>query len=286
MTALSLLRDGISTAAELAALLFLAPIAAATAAESRALPPPAAVDGATAATRTAEAALRPLHLVEGAVEMRLLGLLADLRVVQTVHNQSAQPVDLGTRLLAAGDSVDSIAVVRDGYAIELLTGGDCGGEDEAQAGHARADVDERVAELTRLPPGQRATIAITSTETLQPAGQAWRVALPVTAAPIRAQALLVSEPQGHYVVVVPPADAVGSATVTLRPAGAPSQQVRFGPVDPGTAYVIPAASAQALAGLHAGAIELEIHGAREVQWTTLPIVPRRPGAATFAVVTD
>lgn len=286
MTALNLLRDGLSTAAQLAALLFVAPIATAAAAESRALPPAATIERAEAPARAAATPLRPLHLVEGAVEMRLLGLLADLRVVQTVQNEGARPVDLGAHLRAAGDSVDSISVVRDRHAVDVLAVGDCSGEDEPHGGHARAEVDERIAELMQLPPGQRATIAITATETLQPAGPAWRVALPATAAPIRAQALLVSEPQGHYVLVVPPADLFGSVTVTLRPRAAPSQRLQFGTVDAGTAFVIPVGSAQALAGLLAGAIELEIHGQDAVHWTTLPVAPRGADAATFARVTD
>jgi hypothetical protein len=286
MTALHLIRDGLSTAAELAALLFMAPIATAAAAESHSLPAVMPAATAEAPVRTAERTLRPLHLVDGAVEMRLLGLLADLRVVQTVHNAGAHPVDLGAQLRAAGDGVDSIAVVRDGHAVDVLNGGDCGGEDLPHGGHAHAEIDERIAELMQLPPGARATIEITTTETLQPAGPVWRVALPATVVPVRAQALLVSEPQGHYVVVVPPAGASGVVTLTLRPMGTPPLQLQFGPVDPGTAYVIPAGSAQALAGLHAGAIEMEVQGTRDVQWTTLSVLPRGLGAAAFASSMD
>ncbi|HQR19922.1 MAG TPA: hypothetical protein PLE54_04320 [Burkholderiaceae bacterium] len=280
MSTLHLIRDGMSTAAELAALLFMAPIGTATAADLQGAVPAAQIAPAAEVAPPRPPALRPLHLVDGAFEMRLLGLLADLRVTQTVRNDTATTVDLGRHLPAASDGVDSVSVTRDGRSLELLDGG-CGNVDVPDTGHARPGADEVIAELMQLPPGQRATIDVVATETLRPAGHAWRVALPATVAPMRPQALLIDQPEGGYVVVIPPT-ATGAATVTLRPADAPSRQYALGTVEAGSAYVIPVTAAEVTAQLAAGAVEIEVHADGAVLWTTLPIVGRDAGAAKLA----
>jgi len=282
MSALHLIRDGMSIAAQLAALLFITPIGVATAAEIRAPTPAVQAANASQPTVAASPNLRPLHLVDGAFDVRLLGPLAGMRVLQSLRNDSAQTIDLGTQLPPIASDVDTVSVHRDGRSIELLAGSSCGGDDDPNAGHAHAELDEIIADLMQLPPGQRATIEITATERLQPAGRAWRVELPATVVPVRAQALVVRQPESNYVVIVPPYDALGSATLTLRSTDSPSQQWTLGPTHPGLAYVIPVGDDQALRGLLAGAAELELRSAYAVHWTTLPIFPRDGRQPTLA----
>jgi hypothetical protein len=289
MSALHLMRDGMITAAELLALLLIAPVGAATAAETTLQP---------AATRTTAArpaapppiaetpAERQLHLVDAALEMRFLGLLADVRVVQTVRNDTARTVDLGTHLPATETSVDSLSITRDGRSLTLLGGADCGGDDDPHAGHARASEDEAIADLMQLPPGRQATVEVAATDTLQPAGLDWSITLPATVAPIRAQALLVAQANGGHVVVIPPAGATGVATITLRPVSGPARSIGLGGVRPGVAYVLRMADAEALPPLAQGAIELEVVSGHDVHWTTLAVGSRRSGSTTLVRVAD
>jgi len=289
MSALHLMRDGMITAAELLALLLIAPVGAATAAETT-LQPAATRTTATrpaAPTPIAETpAERQLHLVDAALEVRFLGLLADVRVVQTVRNDMARTVDLGMHLPATESSVDSLSITRDGRSLALLGGADCGGDDDPDAGHVRATEDEAIADLMQLPPGRQATVEVAATDTLQPAGLAWSITLPATVAPVREQALLVAQGNGGHVVVIPPADATGVATVTLRPASGPARSVELGRVRAGVAYVVPLAAAEALASLAEGAIELEAVSGHDVRWTTLAVASRRSGSTTLVRVAD
>jgi hypothetical protein len=289
MSALHLIRDGMITAAELLALLFIAPIGAAAATESTLLP--TSTQGAVARTGAltpvaATAGERQLHLVDAALELRFLGLLADVRVTQMLRNETAQAVDLGTHLPAVDNSVDRLSVTRDGRSVDLLASADCGSDDDPDAGHVRASEDEAIAELMQLPPGRQATIEVLATETLQPAGLAWSLALPATVAPIRAQALLVAQADGGLVVVIPPADVIGVAMVTLRPDSGPARSVELGRVRAGAAYVVPVIDADELAQLAGGAIEFEVVSDRDVRWTTLSVTPRQPALATLARAAD
>jgi hypothetical protein len=277
MSALHLIRDGMITAAELLALLLVAPVGAAAAAETTLQP------AATRTTATRSGAPNPiadspaerrLHLVDAALEMRFLGLLADVRVIQTVRNDTARTVDLGTHLPATEASVDSLSITRDGRSLALLGGTDCGGEDDPDAGHVSASEDEAIADLMQLPPGRQATVEVAATDTLQPAGLAWSITLPATLAPIRAQALLVAQANGGHVVVIPPADATGVATVTMRLSSGPARSVELGRVRAGVAYVVPLANVEALAPLAQGAIEFEVVSGHDVYWTTLAVLAR------------
>jgi hypothetical protein len=289
MSALHLIRDGMITAAELLALLLVAPVGAAAAAETTLQP------AATRTTATRSGAPNPiadspaerrLHLVDAALEMRFLGLLADVRVIQTVRNDTARTVDLGTHLPATEASVDSLSITRDGRSLALLGGTDCGGEDDPNAGHVSASEDEAIADLMQLPPGRQATVEVAATDTLQPAGLAWSITLPATLAPIRAQALLVAQANGGHVVVIPPADATGVATVTMRPSSGPARSVELGRVRAGVAYVVPLANVEALAPLAQGAIEFEVVSGHDVYWTTLAVTPRQSSSATLARVAE
>lgn len=289
MSALHLMRDGMITAAELLALLLIAPVGAAAAAESTLQPAATRTTTARPAVPTPVAktpAERQLHLVDAALEMRFLGLLADVRVVQTVRNDTERTVDLGTHLPATEASVDSLSITRDGRSLALLGGADCGGDDDPDAGHVRASEDEAIADLMQLPPGRQATVEVAATDTLQPAGLAWSITLPATVAPIRAQALLVAQPNGGHVVVIPPAEATGVATITLRPASGPARSIGLGRVRAGVAYVVPLADAEALASLDEGAIELEVVSGHDVHWTTLAVASRQSGSTTLARASD
>jgi len=286
MSALHLIRDGMITAAELLALLLIAPVGPAAAAETTLQPAATRTAAARSGAPSPTAAERRLHLVDAALEMRFLGLLADVRVVQTVRNDTARTLDLGTHLPSTEASVDRLSITRDGRSLALLGGTDCGGDDDPDAGHVRASEDEAIADLMQLPPGRQATVEVAATDTLQPAGLAWSIYLPATVAPLRAQALLVSQANGGHVVVVPPADASGVATVTLRPASGPARSVELGRVRAGVAYVVPLADAHTLVSLAEGAIELEVVSGHDVYWTTLAVAPRQSGSTTLARVAD
>ena len=189
MSALHLLRDGAALAAEFAALLFLTPISAIAAEPAQ---------STAAVTRDAERAtpasgLRALHVTDAALELRLLGLLADVRVMQTVRNDTALRVDLGARLPAVTESVDELSVIRDGRVTDLLDGSRsaCGEDDDPDAGRAQGDADEARADALQLMPGQHAIVAIAAIESLEPAGDAFRVALPATIAALGPQARVV-----------------------------------------------------------------------------------------------
>jgi hypothetical protein len=290
MTALHLLRDGASAAAELIALLFMAPFATATAAES--VPPtstPVAVVATAkdAAPSPAWLAARELHVTGAALDVRLLGMLADVRVVQTVRNDASQSVDLAARLSPPDNGDGRLTIARAGRSIELPTepGDDCSvDDDDPHAGHVRMALDEALADLLHLPPGERTTVDIGTTATLERLGGAYRFNLPSTIAPLDAQALLVEQPAGATLIVVAPAKAAGVATLTLRPARGPAQDIPLGHTTAGSAIVVPLADADALVQLAQGAIEIEFRTDNRVLWSTLPSTVR--SAATLARAAD
>lgn len=298
ISALHLIRDGAATAAELLALLFMAPLATASAAENGpATRPPAAViapadvempvfatpvvDTPTSGWRAA----RELHAVGATLDVRLLGLLADVRVVQTVRNDSLKTVDLGARLTAADESYGRLSIARAGHRVALPPASvdDCESDaEDPHAGHVRLALDELLADLLHLAPGQRATIDIGSTRTLEPLGDAYRVELPATMAPLEAQALLVEQVAGVTLIVVAPAGTAGLATLTLRPANLPARDIPLGQVSAGSAIVVPLADTDALVQLARGAIELEYRNEEHVLWTTLPSTVRSDRPSTLA----
>lgn len=263
MAALQLLRDGVAIAAEFAALLFLAPLPAA-AAESAG---PSAAEVAPARTGRMTA----LHVTDAAFEVRLLGALADLRVVQAVRNDGPVRVDLGSHLPAVAQNVDQLAITRNGRMLDLLGGSACDGVDDSDSGddpdegHAQTDDDEARADLLQLPPGQSAYVAVSVTEPLQPWGDAWRLQLPATVAAPGAQARVVRHSGGLALLVIPPADATGLGTLTLRPEAAAARAIRLGQIVPGFVHVIPVDTL----ARESATLELEIVSATRVQWMTL-----------------
>lgn len=284
MTALTLLRDGAATAAQLLALVFAAPVAAGptTPATSTAVAH-VEPDTATSLSNSLRVA-RDLHLTSSAFDVRLLGSLADIRIVQAVHNTSARPIDLGARLPATDPQIALLRIERAGHAVDLI-GSDfdgCGGEDDDKdVGHAQTTLDEVLAEVLSLPAGQQATIEVVAVDVLARQAEAWRLALPATVLPLGAQAVLIHPDDGPVLIVVPPAASRGEATLTLRPDGSAAQVIALGRAD-GAAFAVPLADAAALAQLAAGAVEIEVVDGDQRQWTSLPPSIRRADVGLVA----
>ena len=285
MPALQGLIDGFLTAAELAALLFVAPVAATE--RSRIEPAPTA----PAIERT-----RDLHLLSSSFDVRLLGSLADVRVSQLFRNNSAETINLAGRLPAVDEHTDALRIHRSGRIVDLLQldsgcggNGDGDGADSAElqasvAGHVRLAVDESIADALQLAPGATASIELIATHSLSRAGAMYRLALPDRAA-VESQALLVDQADVSFLVVGPHRASRGMARLTLRPDQAASETIELGALsDSSTAYVVPLANRAALQALAAGAIELETRTADGIVWSTLP--PQMRIDAARAVVTS
>ena len=252
MTLLHLMLDGTLAAAEMLAFLFVAP---ATAAE------PATLDAPAALERPIE-----LHRLSTTLDVRLLGSLADVRVAQHLRNEGSTTADLGSRLPAIDDDVDSLRVIHHGHAVELLASGDC--SDEPVTDHARLSNDEAIADALQLAPGADAVIAVTTAQALGPTGGAFRVALPTTVDAEEPRAQLIDQGDAWFLLLVPHRRA-SSATLVLRPTSGAAETLQFGRVDPRLALVIPLKSHAQLVDLAEGAIEVELRDADVTYWTTV-----------------
>lgn len=260
MSVLQMLTDGASHAARAAALLFTLPLAA------------------HAGTPAAEPDVR---VVDAAFEVRVVGRFADLRVVEALRNHGAAAADLGGLVAGASesDAIARLALTRDGRTVDLLAPlGGCGDEEMEQPSRAIAALDESIADVMQLAPGEQAELVIDAVAPLQAAGSAFRIALPASVAPLAPQAR-VADGDASAIVIVPPPFA-GEARVTLRPAGLPAQQIELGRIEAGSALIVPLHGI-APSALAAGAIELEVIGDTQVVWTTLAL-PARAVAATLA----
>lgn len=267
MSVLTLLNEGATHAARAVALLFTVPLAA-HAAEPTA---PTHVSAASEFT-----------VVDRAFEVRVLGLLAELRIVQALRNDGAAPLDLGAQVIAASQdaTLDHLALTRDGRTVDLLAPeGGCGDTDEPAASRAEAALDESIADVAHLAPGARAEIETASAAALVPAGDAWRVALPPTLAPQSGHARFAAG-DAATLVVVAPADMAGVARLTLRPATRPARVVELGRLVADSAIVVPLEDAALKADLADGAIELEAVDGARVIWTTLPLATADRRAVT------
>ena len=161
--------------------------------------------------------------------MRLLGSLADVRVVQDFRNISAETINLSGRLPAIDEHTDALRVHRRGRVVDLLQlGSGCGGDGESDGeamqadvtGHVQLAVDESIADALQLAPGEAALIELIATRRLSLSRNVtYRLALPALAG-IESQALLVDQGDTRFLVVVPHRSARGSARLTLRPDGA------------------------------------------------------------------
>jgi hypothetical protein len=276
MSAFHVVRDGATVAVKLIALLFTVPQVAAA---GEALTRPAVVQTPPRAVDSDDA--RRLHAMASALDVHLLGSLADIRIVQTVRNGTADTLNLAAVLPLADERTERLAVSRDGRVVDLLgtDDGGCGGEDGSpHDGHMQPTVDEAIADLLRLPPGQRATIAVESIESLERHAGAYRFALPPTAMPIPAQSLLLVQRDGNVLVVVPPHDADGQAVLTLRPASGETEQIALGRISGRSAFAVPVDIAPE--ALLAGSVELEVVDSARITWTTLQAAPVHAVAVT------
>lgn len=251
MTAFQLVRDGALLAAELAALLAVPPAAAAP------------------STPT----VRELHALASAVDLRLFDSLASVRVVQTVRNDGAVPLDLAPRLPTSDARVERLRVAQGDRAIELLSqDDDCGATGSGpHEGHARTTPDELRADLLTLPGGAQATIDIVATGVVARYAGTTRIGLPVTSTPLPAQAWLLASAATPQLVVVPPSGVRGTATLTVRPAHGATEVMALGPLT-ASMVVVPLTATASPDQLAHGAIELEVIEADRVTWTTLPFV--------------
>lgn len=281
MPALQVLIDGFLTAAQLAALLFVAPVSAME--PSRMQP----TLNAPASERAGD-----LHLLSSSFDVRLLGSLADVRVSQLFRNDSAATINLAARLPAIDEHTDALRIHRDGRIVDLLQiDSGCGADDDSDdsaelqasmAGRVQLAVDESIADALQLAPGATASIELIATHSLSRAGAMYRLALPDRAT-VEPQALLVDQADVRFLVVVPHRTSRGAVRLTLRPDRAAPETIELGVSDSGTAYLVPLANRAALQALAAGAIELETRTNDGTVWSTLP--PQMRIDAARAVVT-
>lgn len=283
MPALQGLIDGFLTAAELAALLSLAPVATTAPSGMAARPTAPAIEST-----------RDLHLLSSSLDVRLLGSLADVRVSQLFSNNTAKTLDLAGRLPAVDEHTDALRIHRNGRVVDLLQlesgcSGDGDGDIETGAelqasmsGHVRLAVDESIADALQLAPGASASIELIATHSLSRAGAVYRLPLPDRAA-VRPQALLIDQADVRFLVVVPHRVSRGVARLTLRPDQAAAETIELGALsDSLTAFVVPLANRAALHALAAGAIELETRTAEGIVWSTLPAQMRIDAAHAAA----
>ena len=160
-------------------------------------------------------AARELHLTSSTFDVRLLGSLADIRIVQAVHN-TGDTADR-PRLTVAGHRRTHRAPPhqRAGRSVDLLAGvvDGCGGDAaDPHDGHAQTALDEALADVLSLPAGERATIEVVAIDVLARQAGAYRLALPATVLPLGAQAVLTEHADSPWLIVVPPAETRGEAS--------------------------------------------------------------------------
>lgn len=269
MPALQVAIDAFFTAAQLAALLFVAPVSAM---EQPSLERAA---GAPVYQRAPE-----LHRISTAFDVRLLGALADIRVSQEFRNMSATTINLSGYLPPVDENTDALRIHRRGRIVDLLQlGAGCGGDGEGEdedlqadvSGHVQLAVDESIADALQLAPGETVSIELIATMALSRShGATFRLALPAFAG-IESQALLVDQGDTRFVVIVPHPASRGTARLTLRPNGAASETIELGDLsEPSVAHIVPLASQEALRALASGAVELETRTQNGIVWSTLP----------------
>jgi hypothetical protein len=265
MTLLQPMLDGALAAAELLALLFVSPAAARE---------PAAVEAPATIERSVQ-----LHRLSTAVDIRLLGSLADVRVAQAVRNASFTTADLAPQLPAVDEHVDGLRIVHGTHAVDLLPA--CGGDDLPIAGHARLTDDERIADALRLAPGSHAVIETTAAQPLLRSGRSYRVMLPVRVEADAPRAMLVDEDNGAFLLIVP-ARAAPRGTLVLRPASGEPETLQLGAIDTRHAVLVPLPGRADLDRLADGAVEFELTDDRGTWWTTLVAerVGERPALQT------
>jgi hypothetical protein len=252
MTVLHLMIDGALAAAEMLVLLSVPTANAAT---------PAAIDAGAAMERPVQ-----LHRLSTALDVRLLGSLADVRIAQRLRNDSSTTADLASHLPAIDEQVDSLRIVRATQAVDLLASGDCG--EVPASGHARLSDDEAIADALQLAPGADAIIEVIATPTLVRREGAYHVALPLAVDADAPRATLVDQGDTRFLLVVPHRRAARS-TLVLRPSSGTSRVLHLGRVDPRLGLLIPLATRAQFDTLADGAIELELDDGASTHWTTI-----------------
>jgi hypothetical protein len=139
---------------------------------------------------------------------------------------------------------------------------------ELRGPHARV----RVTQTTAHAAG-RGLIVTEADSPLERSGDAYRIALPVTAAPLPAQSFTIEDGELTFLVVVPDPGATGRATIELRTDGGPATAVDLGEIEEGArlAFVIPLRDRATGAALARGAIEFEAQAEGRSLWSTLPL---------------
>jgi hypothetical protein len=268
MTLLQPMLDGALAAAELLALLFVPP---ATAREPAAPVVPPAFEQPV-----------QLHRLSTSVDVRLLGSLADARVVQAVRNVSSTTADLAPQLPAVDEIVDGLRIVHGTHAVDLLPV--CEGGDLPIAGHARLTDDERIADALRLAPGADAVIETTAARPLLRSGRSYRVILPVRVDADAPRAMLTDEGDGAFLLIVSHR-AAPRGTLVLRPASGEAEALPLGAIDTRHAVLVPLPGRAHLDRLAHGAVEFELSDDHGTWWTTLVAerIDGRPALQTRGV---
>jgi hypothetical protein len=252
MTLLQPMLDGALAAAELLALLFVPPAAARE---------PAPIGAAAAFEQPVQ-----LHRLSTSVDIRLLGSLADVRVMQAVRNVSSTSADLAPQLPAVDEHVDGLRIVHGTHAVDLLP--TCESDDLPIAGHVRLTDDERIADALRLAPGAHAVIETIAAPPLLRSGRSYRVMLPVRVEADTPAAMLIDEDDGAFLLIVPHRGAA-RGTLVLRPASGEPETLPLGAIDTRHAVLVPLPSRAHLGRLEDGAVELELADDRGTWWATL-----------------
>lgn len=247
MTALNLICQGVATASELMALLFIAPAWGAEATAPSSAPP-----------------LRQMHAMESALEIHWLESLGGLRAVRALQNTSAPTASLNRDAPCGSDAEDD------------------DGKDNA---HAVLNLDEVLADLQRRPAGRSTTVG--AVDPTQPTQEGIIVQLAWSAIPIEsdAHAFFVVDGAVRYLAIVPPPGMHGEGTLTVRPRRGAAEVVALGRIDGGgKAILIPRPPREAADDLAIEAIELESRSTDAVSWATVRLQssPRRPASASLA----
>ncbi len=249
MTVLHTMLDGALAATEMLALLFV---------------PPAYAAGTEGVPATLDRPMQ-LHRLSTAVDVRLLGALADVRVVQHLRNEGAEAADLGPALPAVDERVDGLRVIRGAASVDLLATADCG--DQPASGHARLSKDEAIADALQLPPGADAVVELVTAQPLVRDGATYRVSLPLHLEAEAPRGLLVEQDDSRFLVVLPHRGG-SAATLVLRPEYGTAETLTLGAIDTDVAVVIPIADAAKFDDLAAGVVELEIRSGTATTWAT------------------
>jgi hypothetical protein len=260
MSVLHVIQQGLLTAAELAALLFIAPAAAVEAAP--------AASSAGAPIQDARAA----HLVSTAFDLSLLGTLAELRWIHTVENLGERPLDLAAWLPGGDESIDALRITRGAHSVDLLEAVDgCGADVDERRDHATLERDEAIADALQLPRGEVAKIEIGAVLVLERSGRVYRAATPAVPGAIGSYALGTAG-TAPILTVFTPGGTAGIGRLTLRPVEGPAEIIELGRIEAGAAvFIVPLDAQFNPAALASGAVELEVRSAKAVHWTTLAL---------------